>query len=176
MNEIEIQTKLAELMTEKSTLPATERKKLEQLADETRQRHERLRATVSSLQESLDYLRLSIKYLVFDLEATRRENGYHRKMLEETSGNDSPLLLAAPLAERVQRFSPPGRSPGRPGTEPVRREAGASSACFSFCLALPHEDKKKRTSALGRPPRIQSNPKTYCRGRPSYSRPSASTV
>jgi septal ring factor EnvC (AmiA/AmiB activator) len=88
MNEIEFQSKLAELMTEISTLPATERKKLEQLADETRQRHERLRATVSSLQESLDYLRLSIKYLVFDLEATRRENGYLRKMLEETSGND----------------------------------------------------------------------------------------
>src|SRR5437879_3579619 len=88
MNEIEFQSKLAELMTEISTLPATERKKLEALADETRQRHERLRATVSSLQESLDYLRLSIKYLVFDLEATRRENGYLRKMLEETSGND----------------------------------------------------------------------------------------
>jgi chromosome segregation ATPase len=88
MNEIEFQSKLAELMTEISTLPVTERKKLEQLADETRQRHERLRATVSSLQESLDYLRLSIKYLVFDLEATRRENGYLRKMLEETSGND----------------------------------------------------------------------------------------
>ena len=50
-------------------------------------RHERLRATVSSLQESLDYLRLSIKYLVFDLEATRRDNGYLRKMLEDgTSG------------------------------------------------------------------------------------------
>jgi hypothetical protein len=88
MNEHEFQSKLAELMTEISTLPVTERKKLEQLADETRQRHERLRATVSSLQESLDYLRLSIKYLVFDLEATRRENGYLRKMLEETSGND----------------------------------------------------------------------------------------
>ena len=79
---------VAPASSEISTLPATERKKLEQLADETRQRHERLRATVSSLQESLDYLRLSIKYLVFDLEATRRENGYLRKMLEETSGND----------------------------------------------------------------------------------------
>jgi chromosome segregation ATPase len=87
MNEQEFQTKLAELMGEISTLPASERAKLEQLADETRQRHERLRQTVSSLQESLDYLRLSIKYLVFDLEATRRENGYLRKMLEETSGN-----------------------------------------------------------------------------------------
>jgi hypothetical protein len=88
MNEQEFQTKLAELMGEISTLPATERAKLEKLADETRQRHERLRQTVSSLQESLDYLRLSIKYLVFDLEATRRENGYLRKMLEETTGNN----------------------------------------------------------------------------------------
>src|SRR5688500_5544753 len=88
MNEQEFQTKLAELMGEITTLPVTERKKLEQLADETRARHERLKQTVSSLQESLDYLRLSIKYLVFDLEATRRENGYLRKMLEETSGND----------------------------------------------------------------------------------------
>jgi len=88
MNEQEFQTKLAELMGEISTLPPTERQKLEKLAEDTRQRHERLRQTVSSLQESLDYLRLSIKYLVFDLEATRRENGYLRKMLEETSGNN----------------------------------------------------------------------------------------
>ncbi len=88
MNEHEFQTKLAELMVEISTLPAAERAKLEQLANETRQRHERLKATVSNLQESLDYLRLSIKYLVFDLEATRRENGYLRKMLEESAGND----------------------------------------------------------------------------------------
>ena len=89
MNENDFQTKLAELMGEISTLPPTERKKLEQMADETRARHERLQKTVSGLQESLDYLRLSIKYLVFDLEATRRENGYLRKMLEETAdGND----------------------------------------------------------------------------------------
>ena len=88
MNESEFQSKLAELMGEITTLPSAERKKLEKLANETRERHERLRATVSSLQESLDYLRLSIKYLVFDLEATRRENGYLRKMLEEKSGGD----------------------------------------------------------------------------------------
>jgi len=85
MNEHEFQTKLAELMGEISTLPAGERAKIERLASETRERHERLRKTVSGLQESLDYLRLSIKYLVFDLEATRRENGYLRRMLEESS-------------------------------------------------------------------------------------------
>ena len=88
MNEQEFQTKLAELMGEISSLPPTERQKLEKLADETRARHARLCQTVSSLQESLDYLRLSIKYLVFDLEATRRENTYLRKMLEETTGNE----------------------------------------------------------------------------------------
>lgn len=87
MNQNEFQTKLAELMVEISTLPVSERAKLEQLADETRQRHDRLRATMDSLQESLDYLRLSIKYLVFDLEATRRENTYLRKMIEE-AGNE----------------------------------------------------------------------------------------
>jgi hypothetical protein len=87
MNEREFHTKLAELMGEISILPLAERRKLERLADETRQRHERLRQTVCGLQESLDYLRLSIKYLVFDLEATRRENGMLKRMLEEASGN-----------------------------------------------------------------------------------------
>jgi hypothetical protein len=88
MNESEFQTKLAELMGEISTLPSTERRKLAKLAEDTKQRHERLKRTVGSLQESLDYLRLSIKYLVFDLEATRRENGYLRKMLEETHDSE----------------------------------------------------------------------------------------
>jgi hypothetical protein len=87
MDEQEFQNKLAELMVEITTLPPSERAKLQKLASKNRQRHERLRATVNSLQESLDYLRLSIKYLVFDLEATRRENVYLRRVIEET-GND----------------------------------------------------------------------------------------
>ncbi len=96
MDEQAFQTKLAELMSEISTLPAGERAKLHDLAAATQQRHNKLRKTVSDLQESLDYLRLSIKYLMFDLEATRRENNYLRKMLEaETSrdedDDDTPL-------------------------------------------------------------------------------------
>lgn len=87
MNEQEFQGKLSELMGEISTLPTMERQRLEKLADETRQRHAQLKQTVNNLQESLDYLRLSIKYLVFDLEATRRENGYLRKMLEGSTNN-----------------------------------------------------------------------------------------
>ena len=35
------------------------------------------------LQDTLDYLRICIKYQLFDLEATRRENRYLRRLLEE---------------------------------------------------------------------------------------------
>ncbi len=92
MNEQDFQKKLGDLMGEISTLPKSERDKLEALARQTKDRHRKLKKTVGELQESLDYLRLSIKYLVFDLEATRRENGYLRKMLEEqdTPGDRGP--------------------------------------------------------------------------------------
>ncbi len=86
MNEETFQRKLAELVAEIGTLPANERQKLETLAEQTKQRHKQLKETVSNLQESIDFLRLSIKYLLFDLEATRRENAYLRKMLEEDPG------------------------------------------------------------------------------------------
>lgn len=46
---------------------------------------EELRSSVEELQESLDYLRLSVKYLVFDLEATRRENAYLRRLVEQAN-------------------------------------------------------------------------------------------
>ena len=89
MDETIFQTKLAELMGEISTLPVSEREKLENLAKETQERHQQLRQSINSLQESLDWLRLSVKYLVFDLEATRRENAYLRQMLESNSEEGS---------------------------------------------------------------------------------------
>lgn len=85
MDEKTFQSKLAELMGEISTLPKAEREKLENLAAKAKTRHSQLRKTVTDLQESLDYLRLAIKYLMFDLEATRRENAYLRNMLESQS-------------------------------------------------------------------------------------------
>ena len=89
MDEKTFQAKLAELMGEISTLPASQQAKLTDMARKTQERHSKLRKTVHDLQESLDYLRLSIKYLVFDLEATRRENGYLRKMIEERQGDEN---------------------------------------------------------------------------------------
>lgn len=83
MNEENFQRKLAELVTEIQSLPEGERGKLELLAQQTRDRHKQLKETVSSLQESIDFVRLSIKYMLFDLEATRRENEQLRKLLED---------------------------------------------------------------------------------------------
>ena len=87
MDEATFQEKLGELVKEIGTLPVSQRKKLQLLADQTKQRHAELRKSVTSLQESLDYLRLSIKYLLFDLEATRRENAYLRRMIEESDNH-----------------------------------------------------------------------------------------
>ena len=44
--------------------------------------------SVANLQESLDYLRICIKYQVFDLEATRRENEYLRRLLKKRGDED----------------------------------------------------------------------------------------
>lgn len=87
MDEATFQRKLAELVAEIGTLPASERGRLEVLADETRQRHKKLKQTISSLQESLDFVRVAIKYMLFDLEATRRENEQLRRMIDE-NGNE----------------------------------------------------------------------------------------
>lgn len=85
MNEETFQRKLAELIAEIGTLPAADRGKLELLAAQTRERHRQLKETVNSLQESIDFVRLSIKYMLFDLEATRRENEQLRKMLDNNA-------------------------------------------------------------------------------------------
>jgi len=82
MNEQDFQARLAELIERIGDLPENEQDRLKALAEETKDRHTRMRKTIGELQESLDYLRLSVKYLVFDLEATRRENGYLRKLIQ----------------------------------------------------------------------------------------------
>ena len=88
MNVQEFQTKLGDLISQIEKLPGAERGEMEQIACETRDRHERMKKSVAELQDSLDYLRLSVKYLVFDLEATRRENQYLRKLLESQTKQD----------------------------------------------------------------------------------------
>ena len=83
LDETIFEGKLNELVKEIGTVPPSQRKKIEALAKQTNIYHKKLKKSVDSLQESLDYLRVSIKYMLFDLEATRRENTYLKKLLEE---------------------------------------------------------------------------------------------
>lgn len=86
MTDQDFQARLAELMDQIDQAPEADRERLRALAAETKERHQRMKGIITELQDSLDYLRLSVKYLVFDLEATRRENAYLRKMLETEHG------------------------------------------------------------------------------------------
>jgi hypothetical protein len=88
VDEATFQKRLAELVSQIESLPAGERERLRELAAETKQRHEDIKRSVRSLQESIDFLRLGIKYLLFDLEATRCENQQLRKMLEHDQGGE----------------------------------------------------------------------------------------
>ena len=86
MDELTFQRKMQELMNRIKTMPeGGSPDATENAAEQVSDRRERIRSSVAELQESLDYLRLSVKYLVFDLEATRRENAYLRRMLEQSS-------------------------------------------------------------------------------------------
>lgn len=86
MDEAKLENELKELAKEFGGLAKFQHKKLEMLAKDMHNNQERLQKTVDSLRESLDYLRVCIKYQNFDLEATRRENDYLRKLIEERDG------------------------------------------------------------------------------------------
>jgi nitric oxide reductase activation protein len=77
------ETRLNELLNEINDLPAEQSKKLLSLTQKTKLYNQKPKQNTETLQDSLDHLRLTIKYLLFDLEATRRENKYLRKILED---------------------------------------------------------------------------------------------
>jgi len=82
MDDAKFEVKLNELLKEFGGATDPQCVKLAMLAKEAGEHQKALEKSVSSLQESLDYLRICIKYQLFDLEATRRENEYLRKLLE----------------------------------------------------------------------------------------------
>jgi len=83
MNKTKLKNELKELAREFGRPAGTERNRLQSLAKDAKTNQKSLRETVDGLRESLDYLRVCIKYQAFDLEATRRENEYLKRLLEE---------------------------------------------------------------------------------------------
>jgi len=78
----EVPQELAELAAAVQQLPGEHREKVElalgRVIDGTRRR----RRILSLVQDALSQLRLDMKYLAFDLEATRRERDEYRRQLE----------------------------------------------------------------------------------------------
>lgn len=85
MDEANFESKLNDLAKEIESVPEPQRDQLLSLIRQAGTHHKQLKESVDSLQESLDYLRVSVKYLVFDLEATRRENAYLKKLLKDNN-------------------------------------------------------------------------------------------
>ncbi len=83
MDETNLEDKLNELVREFGETSDPQYKKLAELAEQAQTNRKKLEKSIDNLHDSLDYLRVCIKYQLFDLEATRRENAYLRKLLDE---------------------------------------------------------------------------------------------
>jgi len=85
MDEANIEGALTELAKQFGESIDINQAKLADLAKQAQTGRKQLQKGINSLQELLDYLRVCIKYQSFDLEATRRENNYLKKLLEENN-------------------------------------------------------------------------------------------
>lgn len=82
MDDAVFEERINDLVREIGSVPMPNKARLLELAKKTGLSHKKLTKSVERLQESLDCLRVSVKYLVFDLEATRRENDSLKKSLD----------------------------------------------------------------------------------------------
>ena len=87
MDKTELRRRLAELLTAMATLPASDQEKLELLAAKSKNQSLHQQSKANAVQEGLDFLRVAVKYLLFDLEATRRENSFLRWLLQQQQDN-----------------------------------------------------------------------------------------
>ncbi|MDB4391898.1 transcriptional regulator [bacterium] len=69
---------LNDLLSAVQTLPEQYRQKLERPLSRVTDYTRRRRRILNLVQEAMSQLRMDIKYLMFDLEATRRERGSYK--------------------------------------------------------------------------------------------------
>ena len=83
--EDEVPQEILDLAAVIAQLPAAHRDQVEPTLDRVISSTRRRRRILSLVQDALGQLRLDMKYLAFDLEATRRERDEYRRKLEETA-------------------------------------------------------------------------------------------
>ena len=81
----ELPKDIEQLVEAISTLPAEHRQPLEPLLARVLQSTRRRRRILNLVQDALSQLRLDMKYLMFDLEATRRERDEYRRQAESNA-------------------------------------------------------------------------------------------
>lgn len=91
MKEEKVEGKLNELIKNFEAAEDRGHQKPANPAGKARDSHLKFQKNMDSLQETLNHLRLCIKYQLFDLEATRRENKCLRKMLNDRNLDDRNL-------------------------------------------------------------------------------------
>ncbi|MEJ5341449.1 MAG: transcriptional regulator [Thermogutta sp.] len=83
-----IPAELQELAAAIERLPAPYREALRPAFDKVIDANRRRRQILSLVQDALAELRLDMKYLLFDLEATRRERDEYKRQLQELREGD----------------------------------------------------------------------------------------
>jgi hypothetical protein len=83
LNKEELPQELMELRMRVEMLPETMRRNILPLCEKVAQISRLQGRMVRIAQDAVDQLQFDIKYLVFDLEATRRERDAYRQQLEE---------------------------------------------------------------------------------------------
>jgi hypothetical protein len=78
----ELPQEIVDLARALKALPIEHRKTLDPLFNQVMDCARRRRKILSLVQDALSQLRLDMKYLLFDLEATRRERDEFRRKLE----------------------------------------------------------------------------------------------
>lgn len=81
----ELPRDIVELVTAISSLPLEQQASLAALVDKVVESTRRRRRILNLVQDALGQLRLDMKYLIFDLEATRRERDDLRSQLDNST-------------------------------------------------------------------------------------------
>ena len=79
----ELSSDILELGAALANLPLEHRQRIEPLFSRVLESTKRRRRILGLVQDALGQLRLDMKYLMFDLEATRRERDEYRRKIEE---------------------------------------------------------------------------------------------
>jgi len=79
----EVPREIADLAVAIHQLPVEHREKVDPFLNTVIESAKRRRRILNLVQDALSQLRVDMKYLMFDLEATRRERDDYRRQLEE---------------------------------------------------------------------------------------------